>query len=74
MENKLYGQRTMDVALAAARPSGAGAVDPRAVEEAAIRAVDARTRPLTYALIGLSVVLLGVVCILGALVLYLITR
>jgi hypothetical protein len=74
VENKLYGQRTMDVALAAARPSGAGAVDPRAVEEAAIRAVDARTRPLTYALIGLSVVLLGVVCILGALVLYLITR
>lgn len=74
-DGKLYGQRTMDVAVAGARASGGGAaLDRNAVEEAAQRAVDARTRPLTYALIGLSIVLLGVVCILGAMVLYLITR
>jgi hypothetical protein len=48
--------------------------DRAAIEEAAGRLVEARTRPLTYALIGLSVVLLGVICILGALVLYLMTR
>lgn len=72
-EAKLYGQRTLDVAVANARASGPG-LDRNAIEEAAARAVDARTRPLTYALIGLSVVLLGVICILGAMVLYLITR
>jgi pSer/pThr/pTyr-binding forkhead associated (FHA) protein len=67
---KLYGQRTMDVAVAASRSSPtAGA----SAEEVA-RAVEARTRPLTYALVGLSVVLLGVVCILGAMVLFLLTR
>jgi|GEM_PF-2472362 len=75
--DKLYGQRTMDVAMSAARGSGGGvlaAPDRAAIEEAAVRAAESRTRPLTYALIGMSLVLLGVICILGALVLYLMTR
>ncbi len=75
---KIYGQRTMDVAVSAARGSSAGTAlaptDRAAIEEAAVRAVESRTRPLTYALIGMSLVLLGVICILGALVLYLMTR
>jgi hypothetical protein len=78
--DKLYGQRTMDAAMSSARGSGSSAgglmasADRAAIEEAAARAADSRTRPLTYALIGMSLVLLGVICILGALVLYLMTR
>lgn len=80
--DKLYGQRTMDVAVSAARGSSSGSssggvmapADRAAIEEAAARAAESRTRPLTYALIGMSLVLLGVICILGALVLYLMTR
>lgn len=67
---KLYGQRTMDVAIARAAPPASVASSADDVA----RAVEARTRPLTYALVGLSVVLLGVVCILGAMVLFLLTR
>lgn len=67
---KLYGQRTMDVAVASSRGNAA----PGPTGDEVVRAVEARTRPLTYALIGLSVVLLGVVCILGTLVLYLLAR
>lgn len=66
-------QRREPSGLAAPGPSLATA-DRAAIEEAASRLVESRTRPLTYALIGLSVVLLGVICILGALVLYLMTR
>jgi hypothetical protein len=38
------------------------------------RAVDLRLRPLLYGVVGLGVVLCGVICILGAVVLYLLAR
>jgi hypothetical protein len=48
----------------------AAPIDP----DALARAVDLRLRPLLYAVFGLAAVLLGVICALGGVVLYLLAR
>jgi len=72
---KMYGQRTLDLAVESAETRGraqgaAGAASGGQAELARLEAANKRTRPIIFALGAMVVLLLGLCCLLGSALAY----